>query len=65
MFEIFLGIVLYLVLGGVTAGVFRHLTRGALHPLGAVFWPLVVVGALGALVLDMGTWVTSKLLGRK
>lgn len=64
-FEIVIGIALYLVLAGVTSGVFQHLTRGRLHWLGAVFWPLVVVGSAGALMVDAGNALIRKLLGWK
>lgn len=65
MFEIAIGIVVYLILGGVTAGLWRRFMRGPLHPLGAVLWPLVIVASAGALLLDVGMMATRKLLGHK
>ncbi len=62
--EIVLGFVLYLILGGFFANLWQRFTRGHLHPLGVVLWIFVLVGVLGALLLDAGTWVARKLFGR-
>ena len=62
--EIVLGVVLYLILGGVVANLWCRFTRGPLHPLGVVLWIFVLVGVLGALLVDAGAFVARKLFGR-